>query len=56
MALGTLPKGLHVSARGLLHGSLSPKHVVPGTYSLTIEVTDGTGQEYVKTLSLRIQA
>ena len=56
VALGTLPKGLHVSARGLLHGSLSPKHVVPGTYSLTIEVTDGTGQEYVKTLSLRIQA
>ncbi len=34
-----LPKGLKLSASGLLHGTVSAKKVVPGTYDLTIQVT-----------------
>ncbi len=39
-AVSGLPKGLKLSAKGVLSGTPSAKKVVPGTYTLTISVTD----------------
>ena len=49
-----LPKGLKLSAAGLLHGTVLAKNVVPGTYTLSIQVTDGPGLKAVKNFSLTI--
>jgi uncharacterized repeat protein (TIGR01451 family) len=35
-----LPKGLSLSAKGVLHGTVKATKVVPGTYTITVQVTD----------------
>jgi uncharacterized repeat protein (TIGR01451 family) len=35
-----LPKGLKLTAKGVLSGTVKAKKVVPGTYTITIQVTD----------------
>jgi hypothetical protein len=50
-----LPKGLKLTASGVLHGTVSSSKVVPGTYTLTIQVSDGKVMKDVKFLSLPVQ-
>lgn len=49
-----LPKGLKLTKAGLLHGTVSARNVVPGTYTISVQVTDGPGLKAVKNLSLTI--
>ena len=49
-----LPKGLKLSKDGLLHGTVSAKNVVPGTYTISVQVTDGPTLKAVKNFSLTI--
>ncbi len=53
-ALSGLPKGLKLSKAGLLSGTVSAKKVVPGTYTLSIQVTDGKSLKAVGNFSLTI--
>ncbi|HXW34550.1 MAG TPA: hypothetical protein VEJ87_08215, partial [Acidimicrobiales bacterium] len=54
-----LPKGLKLSSGGLLSGTVPSKKVVPGTYTLTVQVTSthkGQTLEDVKSLNLTVQS
>ncbi|MGB7051076.1 MAG: hypothetical protein WBG41_05860 [Acidimicrobiales bacterium] len=54
-ALSGLPKGLKLTKPGVLSGTVSAKKVVPGTYTLSIQVTDGKSLKAVGNFSLTIQ-
>jgi hypothetical protein len=54
-----LPKGLHLSKSGLLSGTVNAKHVAPGTYPITVTVTDNSPKPHqtaTTTLSLTVNS
>ena len=58
-AVSSLPKGLTLSAGGLLHGTVLSTKVSPGIYPVTIQVTSTYGghtQKFVRTLNLTVKA
>jgi uncharacterized repeat protein (TIGR01451 family) len=57
-AVSGLPKGLKLSAKGVLSGTVQAKKVVPGTYTLAIQVTDSSKpkHKYVGFFSLTVRS
>jgi len=47
-SLAGLPKGLSLSAKGVLSGTVKAKKVVPGAYTISVEVTDSTKKGHQK--------
>jgi hypothetical protein len=50
----TLPKGLKLSKTGVLSGTLSAKHLTPGTYTVAVELTDAKKRTAKATLALKV--
>ena len=54
-AVGTLPKGIGLTKAGLLYGTVIRGSVSPGTYTITVKVTDSTsGTHQTATASLHL--